>query len=384
MKSPLLFSSAHQEILRRQHQIADLANPPALARIAEQARRAGHLAQIYDTGANNQLLAVARSPAWMQAIKALDPLQEIAAAQERLRFDHFVSPNLKETIRLGEMVAERVKAFESLAPSGDWAHRLSDRMASIQADWAFDEGVEESAEAFARLSRLSDVTREAVAYADETTEILVEELGTLTESPSEPETIELREERYDGAGRDPSLIAFPPPAFSGIMMSAGFAAAFPPPPEIIVEDGLLDPVHFSPESGAILQSLEAHLRVFVSRLLFAEDGTAWIKRRVAPGPREEWAKLREDARAAGKPVFPLIHYAHFMQLSDIIANGRNWPLFEGIFVNKANLQLSLGRLYTIRNDIAHARPISMTDALIVVTEGTLLFRAIGLPVQFRR
>jgi Swt1-like HEPN len=383
MMSPFPLNPAVEEILRRQRQIADLANPTGLALITEQIRRTRDLTRIIDMDAYGEVLAVARNPEWMQAIRAMDPLREIAA-QARFGLPKFVSPNLEETIRLADIVSERVKAFEILSPTGDWSRCLSERMGLIQADWAFGEGVEESAEAFARLSRLSDVTRGAVAYADDTTEVLVEELGALTESPSEPETIELREERYDDAGRDPSLIAFPPPAFSGIMVSAGFAAAFPPPPEIVVEGGLIDPVHFSPESGAILQSLEAHLRELVTRLLSAADGATWIKRRVAPGPRAKWAELQEAARLAGKPVFPLIQYAHFMELADIIADGRNWPLFEACFLRKDNLRLSLGRLYTIRNDIAHARPISMTDALIVVTEGTLLFRAMGLPVQFRQ
>jgi len=329
-----------------------------------------------------KLLEFTQTPAYLKAIEAATAPSRFAEIGRSIELSSFIAPKFPELLKLSEIAAARVHPFEKITKQAEWGAILSDRMFRIDVAWALGEELEGSAEAFARLSRMSDIARVGPAYSDETTEILVEELGQPSEAPAGAETIEQREERYDQAGRDRELIAFPPTSYGQILVSAGYAVSFPPPPIVAVAEGLIEPVRFSPETGFLLQSLEAHLREMVASRLHALEGDAWVRRRVPEKVREKWKDGREAAKLAGKPVLAPIHYANFMDLADVITAGNNWQEFQAAFTNKDNLRISLQRLYFIRNDVAHSRPISMTDGLLAITEGTILFRAMGLTVKY--
>ncbi len=330
----------------------------------------------------SKLIEFTQTPAYLRAIETATATSRGAEIARGLDLAHLVAPKLPEIMRLSKIIGARVHPFEDVLKSAEWNSVLYQRMSKIDVAWALGEELESSAEAFARLSRLSDLARLGSAYTDETAEILTDELGEPSEAPAEAETIEQREERYDDAGRERELIAFPPASYPTILVSAGYAVSFPAPPIVTVEEGLIEPIQFSPETGHLLQSLEAHLRETVVRCLYALEGDLWIKRRVPEKVREKWNEGRDAARTAGKPVLAPIYYANFMDLADIITSGTNWPQFQAAFTSKENLRVSLKRLYFIRNDVAHARPISMTDKLLAIAEGTILFRALGLPVGY--
>lgn len=375
--------SAFEEITRRQRMMDELLKPPATSRMMEAIERAtAGTRALEELTRRTKLLEFTQTPAYLKAIEAASAPARMAEIGRGIELANLVAPKLPEILKLSEIVAARVHPFEDILKQAEWSSVLSDRMARIDVAWALGEELEGSAEAFARLSRLSDVARAGAAYTDETTEILVDELGQPSEAPAEAETVEQREERYDDAGRDRELIAFPPASYSQILVSAGYAVSFPAPPKVAIEEGLIEPVRFSPETGFLLQSLEAHLRQLVVTRLHALEGDAWIKRRVPEKVREKWNDGREAAKVAGKPVLAPIHYANFMDLADVITAGNNWPEFQAAFTSKDNLRVSLQRLYFIRNDVSHARPISMTDELLAITEGTILFRALGLRVNY--
>lgn len=325
-----------------------------------------------------RLLEFTRTPAYQSAIEQAAKGFEFYEKHQHLiaRFE-----NPRELSRLSGIAATYVQAWHVL-PERPWQSVLEDRMARLNIDWALAGAVEASAEAFGRLGRLADVARYATPYIDETAEVVGGDLGAPTESPDRPETVEEREGRYDEAGRDRELIAFPPSGYPSILVTAGFAVSFPAPPPLQVVSGLIEAVQYSPETGHLLQSLEAHLRQFVVRQLEGAAGRAWLKQRVPHEMREAWKAMALEAEAEGKPVFPPIQYANFMDLFDVISRKDNWEIFAPHFRNRDNLRVAMLRLYSIRNDIAHARPISMTDLLVATTESTLLFRSIGFGVSY--
>ncbi|TCQ13207.1 Swt1 family HEPN domain-containing protein [Rhizobium sp. PP-CC-3G-465] len=388
MKDPFrdisMSSKLLDDIARQQRMMDDILKPIAGLDLVDQFARGVAASGLMDEiNKLSKLFEFTRSPAFMQAIEQANAASRMTDIAGALKLSAFVSPKIAEITHLSQIAAGCVAPFEGiLNAQQDWDVILSGRMAAIDVDWALADEPEASAESFARLSRLSDVARLSAPYTDETSEIVFDELGALSASPDEKETVEVREDRYDDAGRERALIAFPPASYGRVMVSAGFGISFPEPPALSVEDGLFEPVQFSPETGYLLQSLEGHLRNFVSARLHALEGEAWIKRRVPQGVRAKWQEGRKTALAANKPAFALIHYSNFMDLADIIVAGNNWPEFTGVFPNQENLRVSLLRLYYIRNDIAHSRPISMTDMLVAMTEGTFMFRCLGLPVHY--
>ena len=344
-------------------------------------RAAGGLSATSYMEEHTRLLALTRTTEFQSTIERAMQGFALVERNEKL-LAKFMNPTT-DIERLSSIAALNVPSWQSsLMEKQGWESVLSDRMGRLNVDWALAGATEASADAFARLGRLADVARYGAPYSDEAADALLVEIGTPTGSPEEIETVEEREVRYDDVGRERELIAFPPVAYSQILVSAGYAVSFPAPPPLMAIGGLIEPVRYSPETGELLQSLEAHLRHFVVTHLKSAVGRAWLKQRVPFEMREKWKAMAVEAEAEGKPVFEPIHYANFMDLFDIIARKDNWPLFSAAFRSRENLQMSMLRAYSIRNDVAHSRPISMTDELIATTESTMLFRAIGLTVNY--
>lgn len=375
---------AFEEALRKPSAVADAL--AAAERQTELIRKTSAQALIFERYQSlspnvARLVEMTQQPAYLDALARMtDPASQI----HRSNVAMLLAQRPAGLDRLAEIAAGRVSAFYSAFLGRDpWSTVLARRMGAIDAEWVLAEDPEASAEAFARMGRLADATRYGEPFTDETTEIIVEELGVPSQAPEEIETVEAREERFDEAGRARELIAFPPVAYREVLVSSGFGLVFPAPPVVATVEPTFEPFKFSPETGYLLQSLEAHLRQHVSLRLEALDGAAWVRRRVQPGVRDRWKARQDDARAAGKPVFALIHYADFMDLLDIIVARNNWPQFVDAFRCPLNLRVSLLRLYNIRNDGAHSRPLALSDILFAMAEGGLIFRSLGLPIEYR-
>jgi hypothetical protein len=325
-----------------------------------------------------QLDHLTRAQEYLSAIDQLNQGQRLLEQQQAF-LARFGNP-FADIDRLSVIAADAVTPWQGQAAT-DWQADLAGRMGAITTDWALVDAPEASAEAFARLGRLADVVCYSEPYSDESAEALLTDLGVPTEAAEEVESVEAREERFDKAGRERNLIAFPPANFIKITTAAGAPANFPGPPPLVAVGGLIEPVGYSPEVAFLLTSLEAHLRQHVSVRLQAEAGHAWLKQRVPEELRRKWRTMAEEAEVLGKPVFEVIHYANFMDLVDIMARRDNWPFFSPAFRDPNNLRVSMSRLYSVRNDLAHARPISQTDVLIVRIEATLLFRSMGFTLS---
>ncbi len=137
--------------------------------------------------------------------------------------------------------------------------------------------------------------------------------------------------------------------------------------------------YFDPVFWDILTQVEQYLRSTIEKCLTKLSGSRWIKQRVPCDMRERWKQRQEEERSAGRPVYDLIQYADFMDLVSIIIKSDNWrDVFESIFKNKNEIQISLERLHPIRKSIAHSRPLTNFDILTLANEASRIFRALGL------
>jgi hypothetical protein len=74
---------------------------------------------------------------------------------------------------------------------------------------------------------------------------------------------------------------------------------------------------------------------------------------------------------------PLIAYADFTDYALVICGGDNWrEVFHRFFQRPENVRESFQRLYPIRVDTMHARPITHDDELLVDVETRRLTKMI--------
>ena len=190
--------------------------------------------------------------------------------------------------------------------------------------------------------------------------------------------MEDRETAAMDAGLNPETIAFPVPVYSSVLSSAGFQfrveAIGGVPSDNGDDSGVFDPQHAS-----LLQQVEHRLRVAVENELQELAGENWHRSRV-PGPTgQRWRERKEKDHQERGDSFPLIFYADFTDLSEIMCRRDNWnDAFQRVFVSKEDLKVSLRRLSPVRKAIAHNRPLVRTDQLILFSEACRILTALGV------
>lgn len=390
--------------------------------LALQMAEASRAAKIFEAAGGNDrlaLLATGRDPDWMRAHKAFT--ENFAAVEAARKFmqpsaielaaqGHALSiVNQAHVLGLPELSVARFAEFDAISKAAQgiaaamqpersvlhdmsrhmaeiseahrhwteqykWANDLERRMGLINADWARIDRLAVSGLSFAELARFSDVVRYDTPFSDETIEAVFEELGDVVEVlDDDPDQ---REAQYDAAGRKGALIAFPEPSYDRVIVAAGFAqfpeAPVPQPirnaPTVLV----MEDVH-----RAAMTHLENHLRHFIA-LRLADADANWLKSRVPGSVRERLQPRQDEAIAKGWPVYDLIYYGDIGDLGEIMKQSNNWTLFEPCFGSRDGLLVSISRLKPIRNHLAHGRPITQTDVLIIAAEGHLLLRAMGV------
>jgi len=209
--------------------------------------------------------------------------------------------------------------------------------------------------------------------------LVAEELGD-GYSVDPEKTEDERDEAAVEAGLKPDLIAFDPAAYGKVLVAAGFRIDFTPmsPPQ--AEESADPRTEFDPLHGQLFTEVEQQLRHVVEKTLKALDGRKWVKRRVPEEIRQRWEERQEEDRIARRAVFPTVQYADFMDLENIIRRRDNWrDGFQSIFQNGDDLSTSFRRLHPVRKAIAHSRPLSRADFLMLVTESNRIFKALGVP-----
>ena len=124
-----------------------------------------------------------------------------------------------------------------------------------------------------------------------------------------------------------------------------------------------------PRHSMVLCELERRLRNVIRNRLANLVGPKWVRQRVPPDVRERWQERQDEDRAEGRPVHDLIEYSDFMDLPKIIVQSHNWrDVFEEIFRNAGEIDVSFRRLNPIRRALAHSRPLSQMDILFLTAE----------------
>ena len=168
------------------------------------------------------------------------------------------------------------------------------------------------------------------------------------------------------------------PVYPSVLCSAGFQfrveAIGSVPSDNGDDSGVFDPQHAS-----LLQQVEHRLRVAVETELQELAGKNWHRSRV-PGPTwKRWRERKDKDHQERRDSFPLIFYADFTDLSEIMCRQDNWnEAFQKVFVSKEDLKVSLRRLSPVRKAIAHNRPLVRTDQLILFSEAWRILTALGV------
>lgn len=308
-----------------------------------------------------------------------DLFESFRLRQQAIESLGIIHPDLSQVSQIAKTIAGIIKPHEqAFAQLDGWKRDLAYRMGTISSAWALADDLEFSGMAFGELTRLGATVRFDAPFSEVTDEYVIDELGHLVVVDDNADE-ETRETAYSDAGRNPDLIAFPRPAYGGVLIAAGFTFSVPaaaPPVAIANSD---DSAAFDPEFYAALTHLEQHLRQFVQRQLAALEGGAWLRRRVPGEMLRNWKLRQAEDEAAGRPVYDPIHYANFMDLADIICAGNNWrDAFKPFFENSEGVRVALMRLHPMRNNTAHSRPRTHTDMLYLAAEAHRLLRAIRI------
>lgn len=156
--------------------------------------------------------------------KAIENAQRVANL-----IDATFHPTTLAAQHLAERISQLTEPHRRFAENiSGWSKSLELRIGQIDAAWAVRDRLGISGLAFANLAHFSDSVRYDAPFSEETNELVSEELGSviaeLDDAPAD------REAQYDAVGRNPSLVAFPEPAYDRVILASGFVLEFPAAP----------------------------------------------------------------------------------------------------------------------------------------------------------
>ena len=124
-----------------------------------------------------------------------------------------------------------------------------------------------------------------------------------------------------------------------------------------------------------LLRLETQLRRFIDEKMIEAFGKDWPKHRLPNGVYEMWQEKERKARQEDSRDRPLIAYADFTDYELVICKHDNWrEVFAPFFGRRESVLESFQRLYPVRLDTMHARPITLDDELLLRVETKRLVR----------
>ena len=129
------------------------------------------------------------------------------------------------------------------------------------------------------------------------------------------------------------------------------------------------------------------VRRFTDRRMTEAYGPDWPWHRLPNDLYEKWARKKQRAEDAGGRVWPLIAYADFTDYELVLCRGDNWrEVFVRYFSRPESVRETFQRLYPIRLDTMHARPITQDDELLLYVETRRLMKvtATAMGRQARR
>jgi hypothetical protein len=315
--------------------------------------------------------------------------REIEAAQRVIASytERFRLPAATETARLLEQL--RVDPLKDMVASfAEQESSLRRAMESMRTPWLDMQEQLRSIRGFAELQSIGAALQNVPSFDERLSGVLRVGLGDWRDSITWPSDIftdlAARSDFYASLGFDHALTDFPAPAFEQSLDIAGLRRE---PPQLIELYGA--PIAASDDEEEEeglgrtnaahdwLLRLETQLRNFIDEAMTRAFGANWHKQRLPNGLYEQWQEKKQKALQARGREWPLIAYADFTDYERVICRGDNWrDIFAAFFVRVESVRESFQRLYPIRLDTMHARPITQDDELLLFVEARRLVRAI--------
>ncbi|WPL55514.1 Swt1 family HEPN domain-containing protein [Qipengyuania profunda] len=305
--------------------------------------------------------------------QAADALAGIVPSRARLATDH---PDLFPELRVPTMAEVAQIDFAAIAgvrhAQVDFAERLRTEVLAIETPWVRADRPELALEGYAAFRGLTDLVARAAPGTPRVAERVREEFGDYRKSKPEEDVAEdamLARGLRLARGFDRRLSSLPMALVGSIFMPFGMTVEAPPD----ADEDELDLV-----VATMARQLERKLRAFIAAAMVRSVGPKWIRQRVHSNVREEWERRRQVDVDMGRAPGELFDYADFGDYRAIIERNDNWQeIFKPIFKNKVSIGETLSRLATIRNPVAHVRPLTVEDLLILRVEGRRIYVWIG-------
>lgn len=299
----------------------------------------------------------------------------------------FYLPAMTETARL--MAEFRTSPLsEILARYADQTSSLQHAMESMRTPWLDAQEALRSMAGFAELQGIGRALMSMPSFGDSLASALRIDLGdwrdAITWRPEIFTDLAARSDFYVSLGFDRALTDFPAPAFEQCLDIAGLRREQPtlierygaPVPRADDEDQEQGLARTNMAHDWLLR-METQLREFIDERMTQAFGADWAKRRLPNGLYEQWQEKKRKAKQAGGREWPLIAYADFTDYERVICRGDNWrDIFAAFFVRSESVRESMQRLYLIRLDTMHARPITQDDELLLYVEVRRLAKVI--------
>ena len=268
------------------------------------------------------------------------------------------------------------------------ANSVARLMQSLTTPWLDVHERLGSVKGLAQIQGISSLLERSPSFGEQLSAVLRFDLGDWRDRITFPkkviEDLGARVEFYEGLGFDASLTNFPAEAFQEALTASGLRREPPSHIElfaspIVQKDKQEEPV-FERTSTAYfwLLRLETHLRRFIDETMTRAFGKDWPRHRLPNNLYEEWADKKQKAEQEGHTSRPLVAYADFTDYESVICKRDNWrEVFSKYFRRPESIRESLQRLYPIRLDTMHARPITQEDELFLVVEVRRVFKVIS-------
>ena len=193
-----------------------------------------------------------------------------------------------------------------------------------------------------------------------------------------------RSELYRNLGFDSTLTEFPNPAFHETLDIAGVVRE--PPPLVAMYGPPVPPADDEEEEVQLertnmaqdwLLRFETQIRRFIDDRMRGAFGPNWPEHRLPKNLYDKWREKKARGVSAGAREWPLISYADFTDYVAVICKRDNWrEVFAPYFSRPEAVRESFQRLYPVRLDTMHARPITQDDELLLYVETQRLVKVV--------
>ena len=298
----------------------------------------------------------------------------------------FHLPQIAEAMRLmADFNAS--PASEALKRYAELNFNLQRAIESMRTPWVDLQQSFRSMSGFAALQGIGHALSQMPSFGDQLASALRVDLGDWRDTITWPKEIfadlGARADFYTKLGFNTAITDFPPPAFEESLDIAELRREPPPlveyygsPVPISDDDGIEEGLIRTNFAHDWLLRLETQIRRFIDELMTSTFGQDWPKHRLPNGLYNEWQSRKQNAQQNGAKEHALIAYADFTDYERVICKRDNWRVFAPFLRRQESVRESFQRLYPVRLDTMHARPITQDDELLLYVEARRLMNSI--------